>query len=477
MFPKSIRFRIQFWHTLLLTIIVASLLTAFYQNERQIAFQKIDRELSEPIPSLLPRPGGRGGRNAGPPGRRERDRERGRPPARRLLESFRDEGFTRLVSSFDQKGIYVAVWTRGGKQVFASENTPPQAEPPIRERKRETVFRTVGDYREAIQVRMRGEFLVVGKSIAPLKRRFELLFWQLLGAGILIVGGGFAIGWILTGRSLFPIQRIRETATQIAAGDLSSRIQIHEDRTELGQLSSVLNTTFEELEQSFQKQIRFTADASHELRTPISVILAKAQLALRKERSAQKYQEALQTCQDSAQHMRQVTDSLLDLAKIDSGNFVLHRSRVDFRAEIKSVLEMLSPLAERKQLKIQTELPDHKIEADIDSPRFRQVLLNLLGNAVKYHRADGLIRVSLRESSSDLLLLIEDDGPGISADHLPHIFDRFFRVDQARTTNQEGSTGLGLSIAKVIVEAHGGNISVQSALGKGTTFVVKIPQR
>ena len=499
-FPQTIRWRIQLWHTLLLVVIIAALLAAFYQNQREISYQALDRELNSPITRLLPRmerrreppprtrrvprpdplddefgPGpGRGpgplrgpGIEDGPSERRQEDRGEERGPT-----------LDEVVEDLAEDDIFVIQWDRDGELRFASGNAPedltpiPEEVPGGGER---LTKRTVDGYREVIHASPGGGFVLVGTSIKPFEDNLESLAVRLVGTGVLIVGGGFLVGWLLIGRSLKPIREISDTAHRISDGDLSDRIQIREDRSELGTLSAVLNETFEKLETSFEHQVRFTADASHEMRTPIAVILAKSQFALKRERSSGKYQEALQTCMDSAQHMRTLTDGLLELSKVDSGEFNLRKEEGDLEDLTREVVRMIEPLADEKQLTISCELSPARMK--FDSQKMRQALLNLLSNAVKYNREEGEIGVKLTSVDGRVLLSIRDTGPGISEEALPHVFERFYRVDKARTRGGRSGTGLGLAITKAIIEAHGGRIEVKSEVGVGSVFELRFGER
>lgn len=499
-FPQSIRWRIQLWYTLLLAVIIASLLAAFFQNQREIKYQALDRELNSPITRLLPRMERRReppprtrrlprpepvdefddefgpGRGPGPrrgPGVEDGPRDRG------PQENEGREGPTldEVVEELAESEIFVIQWDRDGELQFASENAPEDLTPIPDEVPRGGVRmskRTLDGYREVIHASPGGGFILVGTAIAPIEEDLASLRMRLVGIGVLIVGGGFLVGWLLIGRSLKPIGVISETAHRISDGDLSGRIEIKEDGSELGQLSSVLNETFEKLETSFEHQVRFTADASHEMRTPIAVILAKSQFALNRERSPEKYQEALQTCMDSAQHMRTLTDALLELAKVDSGEFHLHKETGNLEDLTREVVRMIEPLADEKKIAIHCELASVKM--DFDPQKMRQALLNLLSNAVKYNQEEGEIGVTLKEVNGEALLEVRDTGAGMNGEVLEHVFERFYRVDRARTQNGRNGTGLGLAITKAIIEAHGGRIGVTSEMGTGSTFSINIPK-
>jgi heavy metal sensor kinase len=314
---------------------------------------------------------------------------------------------------------------------------------------------------------------MVGASVEPIETDLSNLKTKLIGIGLLIVGGGFLVGWFLIGRSLKPIETISGAAHRIAEGDLSQRIKVSGNGSELGQLSIILNETFEKLETSFEHQVRFTADASHEMRTPIAVILSKGQFALSKERSPEKYKDALQTCVDSAQHMRTLTSGLLELSKVDSGEFHLSPELGNLENLTSEAVKMIEPLADERGIKIKCNL--QPIKAEFDPSKMRQALLNLLANAVKYNQEEGEIEVTLNKIGAEIVWSVRDAGPGMESSALKHIFERFYQVDKARTRTGRKGTGLGLPITQAIVEAHGGTISVESEIGKGTIFQVKLP--
>jgi two-component system, OmpR family, sensor kinase len=251
---------------------------------------------------------------------------------------------------------------------------------------------------------------------------------------------------------------------------LSQRISNGETESELGQLASVLNSTFARLETAFAQQRQFTADAAHELRTPVSVMLTQAQTALNRERGAAEYREAVEACQRSAQRMRRLIESLLELARLDAGQEPMKRDKVDLSQTAWDCAEHIRSLAAARGIRIQCDLSP--VEYHGDAERLAQVITNLLSNAVQYNKANGEIRLSAKLQGRMILLAVSDTGPGISRADLPHLFDRFYRADPSRSS---GQTGLGLAISKAIVEAHGGTIEVTSQPGAGTTFTVVLP--
>ncbi len=240
----------------------------------------------------------------------------------------------------------------------------------------------------------------------------------------------------------------------------------------MGRLAGVLNSTFGRLEAAFAHQARFTSDASHELRTPVSVILSQTQSALTRERSAAEYRDALQACQRAAQRMRKLTESLLELARLDAGQEPMRRQPFDLARVTRECVEMVRPLAAERGVQLHCELSP--VQCPGDAERISQVATNLLSNAICFNRPGREVRISTRPEDGHAVLIVADTGQGIPAEDLPHIFERFYRVDKARSGTQ-GRTGLGLAISKAIIDAHSGVIEVSSQPGAGSAFKVKLP--
>jgi len=316
-----------------------------------------------------------------------------------------------------------------------------------------------------------GEALLAGRSIAPELDELRRTALTLTGAGGLILLVSMAGGWWLAGRAINPINDISAAAIKIAAGDLSQRISLADTSNELGRLGTVLNSTFDRLGAALEEQKQFTADAAHELRTPVSVVLTQTQTALTRERTAADYRETVESCQRAAQRMRRLIESLLELARLDAGQEPMRRERIDLAQGVLDCAKLVQPLAEERKVKIHCAVPP--LACTGDAERIAQVITNLLTNAVNYNRENGEVRVTGESKNGSAIITVSDTGPGIAAGDLPHIFKRFYRAEKSRTA---GRTGLGLSISKSIIDAHGGTIEVASELDKGTTFTVRLPQ-
>ena len=286
-------------------------------------------------------------------------------------------------------------------------------------------------------------------------------------------GSAWGGGWWVATRAIRPVEDISAAASRISAGSLSERINVADTDSELGRLAGVLNSTFARLEAAFAQQKQFTADASHELRTPIAVLISEAQTALARERSAAEYRETVEGCLDTAQQMRRLTHSLLELARYDAGQEPLERGPFDLAERARACVELIGPLARERGIQIHADLLPAETLGDVD--RLGQVIINLLTNAIYYNRPNGEVRVGARLENGAAVLTVADTGQGIAPEDLPHIFERFYRGDKSRA-RAEGRSGLGLAIGKAIVTAHGGSLEVSSQLRVGTTFTVKLPR-
>jgi heavy metal sensor kinase len=290
---------------------------------------------------------------------------------------------------------------------------------------------------------------------------------------LLLSAGG---GLFLVRRALKPVDRMIETARDIGETDLCKRVEVSTN-DELGRLAATLNDMLARLERAFQRQRQFTDDASHELRSPLSVIEAEASLALRRERTPSDYRDALATISEEASKLNQMVDQLLTLARGDAEARSLAREPVDLAELACETVEAMSPLAEEAGVLMEANAAGPAVISGVPAD-LRRLLTNLVDNAIRHTPAGGSVDVSVRriESRSSIEMIVADTGVGIPLEHLPRIFDRFYRVDQARAQGS-GGRGLGLAICKQIVETHGGKIAAESVLGEGTRLIVRLPLR
>ena len=314
--------------------------------------------------------------------------------------------------------------------------------------------------------------IVVGQTtteITDVLHTFVYVIVIAMVAIIILAGIG---GLFLAERALKPVQQITKTAQNIEGSDLSQRINVKTD-DELGMLASTLNEMIGRLEESFNRQRQFTADASHELRTPLAIMQAEATLALSKERAPDDYRKSLETISQESVYMSSVIGKLLFLARSDAGKEQLTFEDVELKGLITGLASNIEALAQDKGIKFAVDAHEELMVSG-DKVKLRQLFINILENAVRYTPTAGHISVSLVKQESNAVVSISDTGIGIPPEHLPHIFERFYRVDKARA-RADGGVGLGLAIAKIITESHKGKIEVESELGKGTTFRISIP--
>jgi heavy metal sensor kinase len=283
-----------------------------------------------------------------------------------------------------------------------------------------------------------------------------------------VVGGLF-----LAGRALGPIDRMRKTAERIGGEDLSRRLNLRARPDEVGRLAATFDGMLERLDRSFRQQRQFTADASHELRTPLTLLMSQAELALERRRTPAEYRDALESIRQEARRMAQLVDDLLLLGRADAGHDILARELLDLRDAVTETGVAVEPLATARRVRIDWTRTD-SVVVEGDQTRLTQLLLNLVNNGIKFTPAGGSVTISATRDGRWAVLRVADTGIGIPPEHLPRVFERFYRVDPARSRDR-GGTGLGLAIARWIVQAHGGEIQVASTPGQGTTFTVRLP--
>ena len=314
----------------------------------------------------------------------------------------------------------------------------------------------------------------VGTSLEAVQETLRNLKIFLFTAvpSVLILAALFAR--FMAKRALKPISRIIDTAREIGQGqELSKRIPVLKIKDELGQLALTFNEMMNRLENSFAQMRQFSSDASHELRTPLTVLKGQNELILSKQRKPEEYQEVISSNLEEINYMSKVLEDLFVLSKSDENQVNLDYKPVDLRALVEEVCKHAEILAEEKNIKIIIAFLE-PIEIKGDEVRLRQMVWNVLQNGIKYTQQGGELKISLQNEGDFALLTIQDTGIGIPEEDLPLIFNRFYRVDKARTRD-EGGSGLGLSICRQIAEAHKGKIEVESKLGVGTRFKICLP--
>jgi heavy metal sensor kinase len=314
--------------------------------------------------------------------------------------------------------------------------------------------------------------LVVGRSTSQVKDVLERFRYIIVITGLTMITIAGGCGLFMANRAFKPIEKISQTAREIEENDLSKRIDVHSE-DELGRLASILNQMISRLERAFSRQRQFTADASHELRTPLAVIQAESTLSLRKERKGDDYRKSLELISREAAQMSALVDKLLFLARIDSGKEHLNLETVDLSSLITDLASETEVLCQNKGLIFRVG-PMENLAVKGDKVELKQLFLNLLNNAIRYTSSGGTILVSVERQGDTAVVSVTDSGTGIPEEHIPHIFERFYRVHEDRSRT-EGGAGLGLSICQHIAQSHGGRIEVVSKSGEGSTFSVSLP--
>lgn len=298
-------------------------------------------------------------------------------------------------------------------------------------------------------------------------------------AGILVLGIPLVLfvaalgGVFISGRALDPIDRVTRLAREVGAEDLSRRLNLNLPDDEVGRLARTFDDMLTRLEAAFEREKRFTQDAAHELRTPLTVMKGTIDVALSRPRDAADYRAALLETETQVDRLIHLAESLLVLARVESGKLDLNVEPLDIAALVRGLVEQLQPVAEAKGVSIHYDGPG-MLPFLGDQDRLIRLFLNLLDNAVKHTPAGGDVTAEVTARPGSVEVAIKDTGPGIPPEHLPHIFERFYRVDKARSRS-EGGVGLGLAIAKHIAQLHGGDIRVASTLRKGSVFTVSLP--
>jgi heavy metal sensor kinase len=283
------------------------------------------------------------------------------------------------------------------------------------------------------------------------------------------------VGYLVARRSLQPVAAMAAQARTITSESLSLRLPNSNPQDELGQLATVFNATLQHLENSFAELKRFTADASHELRTPLTALRSVGEVGLRQPDDPAALRETIGSMLEEAQRLDDLIDALLTLARMESGKQPVHLESVPMESLLADVRESLEILAEEKQQVVEWNCTQGLV-VSADRLLLRQALLNIVHNAIRYAPRQSRITIKASRRDTAAVLEVADEGPGIAAEHHQKIFDRFYRVDKARS-RAEGGSGLGLAIAKWSVHRQGGQIAVESEAGKGSTFRIVLPAR
>ncbi len=304
----------------------------------------------------------------------------------------------------------------------------------------------------------------------------ETLQWLFMTLSAMILGV-FVCAWVgsnwIARMALSPIKTLGQTATMVSAQSLDTRVILEAPYEEFQQLAKSFNKMFERLQGVFESQRRFVGDAAHELKTPLTAMKGNLEVGLQRDRSTEEYRDVLSTTLGQVEHLARLVKSLLTLTQFAGEHPPSDLKPVHLEPLLKELVSELSVLAEEQGCLLTAHLQEvPKILGDVG--QLKQLVINLLDNAIRHTSRGGSVIISMQSSVDTVQITVEDTGSGIAEEHLPHIFERFFRADQARD-RESGGTGLGLAIAKEIALAHNGTINVQSEIGKGSEFTVSFP--
>jgi heavy metal sensor kinase len=452
----SIRGRLTLWNLLALAVVVLGFSALVYALLTRALYRQIDANLREGLRQL------------------------------ELVDQASEDREKRLRywihELHEHNGIFGVIYSPGGDvhartEELAEVSVPPPPAPSGETRLHDGTIPALGRQRL-----LEGRLHLGGKQLAvvlmaPLegvdRERSRLRAALALAAPVALLFSG-AVGYLLARRALAPVAWLRRLAREVTASRLDRRLPVDSPFDELGKLAVTINDMIARLERSFAEVRRFTADASHELRTPLAAIRAEAEIALARDAGLPPEQRAmLGSILEECDRLTHLTDQLLALAREDAGVAPQQRETVDLAGLALGVAETMRPLAEAKELLLSASAPNPAPVLG-DAGRLRQVFYNLLDNAIKYTPAGGAVKLGIKSEGENVVATVSDTGIGIPPEHLRHVFERFYRVDKARSREQ-GGTGLGLSIARSIVAAHGGSIEAASGPA-GAAFTVTLPR-
>jgi heavy metal sensor kinase len=455
MMRPSIRWRLTLWNTAALAVVLAAFASLVYILFREALYDQTDRLLEIGLGQL-----------------------RGDPRA----ESAADERMAYWIEEYrDHQHLLCVVYRPDGSVHARSPELPPDAVPALlagigTRAAYDADLPGFGRQRVMAERQRLGGLDFVVALFSPLDAidaQLARMRAVLVTAGLAVLLLSAVLAYWLARKALAPIDRLRRSADAISADRLDGRLTTPNPRDELGLLAATINDMIGRLERSFAEVRRFTADASHELRTPLTALRTEVEVALGKQLTAPEHRQLLAGILEELGRMSRLTDQLLTLSRRDAGVEHFTPGPVGLNALLAGLVDALQPLAESKglQLRLESERP---VAVVGDEGRLRQVFLNLLDNSLKYTPGGGSVTVRVGGRNLPGTVAVEDTGLGIPPEHLPRVFDRFYRVDKARS-RADGGTGLGLSIARSIVEAHGGTIEIASAPGRGTVCTVSLP--
>jgi two-component system, OmpR family, heavy metal sensor histidine kinase CusS len=454
----SIRFRLTAWYSLSLALVLGLVAVASYFAMRASMYRAVDVDLRYRVAGV-----------------------------EEFLESQESSSLSELPEEIAGKStvdVLFQVFDDQGKLIYQSEVLASHHINPVAPSVpgATIVYRDFGDEHwpvrlAAQRITFQGQPIIV-EVAQPLRFHYASLqefAMSLLVALPLLVAIAAFVGYWLSGRALAPVNQIVEDARTIDSNRLSQRVSVPAANDELRRLSQTLNSMLDRIEVSVTRIKQFTADASHELRAPVTLIQAAAEYTLRRERSRDELVEAMEKILRESKRTSQLIDNLLLLARADSDDEVIKSGPVRVDSAVREAVDRASQLATSKHIQIATKIDEDAVYVNGEVTLLQRLFFVLIENGVKYTPENGTVSVALRSGSDEVVIEVADTGIGIAPEDLSHVFERFWRADKVRS-REMGGTGLGLSIAKWIVEKSGGSIQVESAVGHGSKFEVRLPK-
>src|SRR5882672_606042 len=475
---KSMRARLTFWYTAVLALVLLVFAFSTYSYLARAAGQRTDDSLSDTARALISNFNAELGDENQPAADAVREAARGFHFPDRQVIVFDNRRNVIVASDTSEKLPFGASWFTSPAAQFRLANLLDSASRVGR------AYDTFFDSPNALRVlavavragRQPGYVFVVANPLRDQEKALgqgRKAFYVAIPLALLLASLG---GYFLARKSLAPVVTMGEQAARIGASNLNERIPEPQNNSELGRLARIFNELLARLDEAFAQQKRFMADASHELRTPVAVACGESEVALSQDtRTSDEYRESLAIVNDEGQRLTRMVEDLFTLARADAGEYPLVLADFYLDESINECVRSVRSLAAQKDLEISYQPSAREIAFRGDEPLVRRMVLNLLHNAIKYTPGGGRVRVSVKDDQRQCEIVISDTGPGIPLEAQPHVFDRFFRVDKARSRDESlngSGAGLGLSIAKWVAVLHGGSIVLDRSDASGSTFVV-----
>ncbi len=387
---------------------------------------------------------------------------------RREIEAYESQGLVVVVRERDR--VFVAPDTTRARDLATRLENMPSTGTPVT-----LTLRDSGSYR-VLRTKLDtagGAMVDLGLSLAETKKTLAQFDGRVAVGGLLFLGLSVVVGVFLSRQALRPVAQSIQTAKRLEPSNLSERLPRTGAGDELDELAGTINELLDRLAAYHTQIIRFTADASHELRSPLAAIRAAVEVVLSQPRERDEYRDVIASLGEQCERLTTLVNGLLLLARADAGELPLRLEQHDLAALAIDVAEMYEPLAEERGVRFHSECSSPTLVLG-DPARLRQLVINLLDNAIKFTEPGGSVTLRIEQADRQARIIVEDTGVGIAPNHLPHVFERFYQADPARSIV---GSGLGLSICRWIIKAHGGSIEATSRVGIGSAFVVTLRER